>query len=87
MNTPDVEYPQLSPHRRRFCPAGSPLKTNIWEPEILHAEDSVGAFERGIQLGPLVHVTGDDFRAEGCQFLDSRLVYIARESADFPSIC
>src|SRR5919108_3374709 len=63
------------------------LKPDIRQPEVLYTEDAVRALERRVELSAVLHIAGDDLRAECFQLLRSRFVHLTRQCANLPAIC
>src|SRR5512145_1023568 len=62
------------------------FKTDAWQPEILHAEDSICAFERCSEFCTVFHIAWNDFGTKRGQFLRGWFVCIACERAYLPTI-
>src|SRR5215208_39973 len=62
------------------------FETDIRQPEILDAKDTVHTSKRLVKLGAILHIACRQLRAERSQFLRGRLIHVAGEGTDLPSI-
>src|SRR5690242_18945998 len=62
-------------------------KADIRQPEILDAKDSISTCERGIKFSTVLSVTAHYFGTKGSQFPRGRLLGIAGQRADLPTLC
>ena len=62
------------------------LKADIWEPEVLHAEDTIDTSECCIELGAVIHIARDHLCTHRLQLLRGGLVHVTRQRMHLPSV-
>ena len=62
------------------------FETYIGQPEVLHTENAISTFERGIKFGAVIQVACDELCSERLEFLRGGFGDITRQSADLPAV-